>query len=120
MKHLIQQITTVECDMNCEKCLNTRQQFPPGHGCSTVALVFHEGKASILALVSCTGVNNHLHHTIRHLPHLSQDLLFLLGFWDASHKQPAVIHTCTHAQQTTVPKAKSGNDPRFDETQCNL
>lgn len=90
-------------------CGFTWQQFPPGHGCSTVALILHKGKASILALVSGTGVNDHLHHTVRHLLHLSQDLLFLLGFWDASHKQTAVVHTRAHTQESTVPEVKLEN-----------
>ena len=68
-----------------------------------MALVLHEGKASVLGLVGGAGVDDDLHDAVRHLLHLRQDLLALLGLGDPAHEETAVVHAGAHAQQTAVP-----------------
>lgn len=45
----------------------TWYKLPARHGSSFVRLVFNKGKATVLGLVSGTGVNDYIHNPLSHL-----------------------------------------------------
>lgn len=49
--------------------LLTWEEFPAGHGSSPVALVFHEGEASVFGFVCSTRVDNDVHNALGYLLH---------------------------------------------------
>ncbi len=81
----------------------TWQQFPPGHGGSSMAVILDKCKTSVFGLVSSAWINNDIHDTICHLLHLCQDLFSLFGLWNAAHKKATVVYTCTHTKKSSIP-----------------
>ena len=95
--------------------VSTWQQFASSHGRGPVALVLHEGEASVLGFVGGAGVHDDVNDPFGDLPHLRQDLLALLGFGNPSHKQPAVVDAGTNTEEATVPAAMRKNEDILDE-----
>lgn len=83
--------------------VSTWQQFATGHRSCSVALVLDESEASVLSLVCSTGVHDDVHDPVSDLPHLTQNLLPLLGFGNPPHKQTAVVHAGTNAKEASIP-----------------
>lgn len=82
--------------------VSTWQQFATGHGSCSVALILDKGEASVLGFVGGAWVDNDVHDPVGDLPHLSQDLLTLLGFGNPAHKQTTVVHAGTNSEEATV------------------
>lgn len=81
----------------------TWQQFAAGHCSCSVALILDEGEASVLGLVCSAGIHDDIHDPIGDLPHLTQNLLSLLGFGNPTNKQTAVVHAGANAEEASVP-----------------
>lgn len=86
-----------------DPCLgSTWQQFASGHGRRPVALVLHEGEASVLGFVRGAGVHDDVHDPVGDLLHLGQDLLAFLGFGNPAHKQAAVVNAGTNPEEAAI------------------
>lgn len=94
----------IKLDIQCS--VSTWQQFAAGHSGCSVALVLDEGEASVLRFVGSAGVHDDVHNPISDLPHLSQDLLALLGFGNPAYKQTAVVHAGTNSQEAAIPAGR--------------
>lgn len=111
---------------SCEVCCGTPwsgtrltwQQPPPSHGGCAVTLIFHKGKPPVFGFIGSAWVDNDINNSFSDLFHLWQDFFSLFGFGDSPHKQPAVVHTGTDAQETAIPKWGKSNVHRW-ESVCN-
>ncbi|MEJ1289274.1 hypothetical protein NN561_020316 [Cricetulus griseus] len=64
-----------------------------------MALILHEGEASVFHLVCGTGINDHIEHALGDLGDLLQDLPALLHLRDTTDEEAAVVHAAAHTQQ---------------------
>lgn len=73
------------------------------YGRCSMIRVLNECKTTILRLVMCARIDDHVDDVVGHFSHLFQDLLFRFRFRYAAHEQSTIVHAATNADHSTLP-----------------